>query len=144
MSSSANVAKAKVVLGQRPQRVPLLVDVPLPDGTIASVTIQYRYRTRTEYGEMLDRRMAEARAADAAQADSEAGKQWVKPYSEAEHQQRVLGALAQHILDIADGWDLDEPWGADAVRQFCDELPAGALAVIDRYRQALVEGRRGN
>lgn len=134
MTSSA---KPKIVLGQRPKHVSLAVDIPLPDGSVAAVVMRYLYRTRSEYGDMVDKLLADARAADERDPPTAS-------YSEAERQRRVLDVTAEHILSIADGWDLDESFGPDSVRQLCDELPGGAQAIVDRYRIAIVEGRRGN
>ncbi len=144
------VEKAKVRLGVRPAQVVRVVEVSLPDGSPAAVEVKYRYRTRSEFGALLDQRIADARAADAAAAQARAesagadGASAADPYSEAAHQQRVRDAMAQHILDIAQGWNLDVPFGPDAVAQLCDELPGAAQAIIDTYRAAIIEGRRGN
>lgn len=135
--------KPKVVLGQRPTHVTLVVDVTLPDGRAAAIEMRYVYRTRSEYGALIDKRMAEARADDEARAAQRPAG--VAPvYSEAEHQIRVRDTQAHHICDIADGWNLDRAFDLEAVRELCDELPGAAQAIIDRYQLALIEGRRGN
>lgn len=135
--------KPKVVLGQRPTHVTLVVDVTLPDGRAAAIEMRYVYRTRSEYGALVDKRMAEARAQEQQlQSQRQAGE--ILPYSELQHQAAVRDTQAQHICDIADGWNLDRAFDLEAVRELCDELPGAAQAIIDRYQLALIEGRRGN
>lgn len=135
--------KPKVMLGQRPTHVTLMVDVTLPDGRAAVIEMRYRYRTRSEYGALVDAHMAKARAEQAAlKAQLKPGE--IPPYSELQHQLGVRDTQAQHICDIADGWNLDRAFDLEAVRELCDELPGAAQAIIDRYQLALIEGRRGN
>ena len=51
---------------------------------------------------------------------------------------------ADYILQISDGWNLDEDFNRASVVQLCDELPGAAQAIIEAYRAALTEGRLGN
>ena len=59
-------------------------------------------------------------------------------------QQATVAATAGYIMEIVDGWNLDEPFDLEAVTQLCDELPGMAAAIVDDYRAAVLEGRRGN
>lgn len=137
-------SKARVMLGKRPETFTSLVSALLPEGGEGTIQMVYRYRTRTEFGELLDKRMAEARAADA-RADAERSPDAPPPeVSAGELQTRTRDATAQHILEIAAGWNLPEPFDLEHVTQLADELPGMARAIVDRYREAIVEGRLGN
>lgn len=126
---------AKITLGKRPQFIEATITATLPDGTVGSIKARYKYRTRTEFGQMIDQRMAEARTeAPAEPAD----------FSVATMQRQARDANAAYLLDILDGWDLDNDLDIDTATQLCDEAPGMAQALIDGYRMAVTEGRLGN
>lgn len=126
---------AKITLGKRPQFIEATISATLPDGTVGSIKARYKYRTRTEFGQMIDQRMAEARnEAPAEPAD----------FSVATMQRQARDANAAYLLDILDGWDLDNDLDIDTATQLCDEAPGMAQALIDGYRMAVTEGRLGN
>ena len=51
---------------------------------------------------------------------------------------------AAYLLDVLDGWNLDETLTRDTAAQLCDELPGAATEIMEAYRLAIVEGRLGN
>ena len=141
--------KARVVLGKRPATIRRTVTAPLPEGGEGMIEMDFRYRTRQEYGQLLDSRMAAAKSADADRAAAsaaavEAGDAVLPSLTAGELQALSVKATAEHILDIATGWGLPEPFDLEHVSQLCDELPGLASAIVDDYRTAIVEGRRGN
>ena len=140
----STTTKARVTLGKRPETFTAFVSALLPEGGEGTIEVTYRYRTRKEFGELLDQRMAQAEAADAErQADLAAGKD-VPALTAGDVQQSMVCATVDHILEIATGWNLPEPFEREHVTQLADELPGLARAIIDRYREAIVEGRLGN
>jgi hypothetical protein len=130
---------AKIKLGARPKSFPHTVTVPMPEGGTASVQMQFKYRTRSEFGAFVDNLVASARTEPPADQSAEAVLFSLKRALE-----QTLDTNAEYILQIAEGWNLDEPFNLASVRQFCDELPGAAMAVIEAYRAALTEGRLGN
>lgn len=130
---------AKIKLGTRPETFESTVTVPMPEGGEASVTMQYIYRTRTEFGAFVDElvRSAGVRPPASQQADD-------VMFSLRAALEATRDTNADYILKIAKGWNLDVEFDRSAVVQFCDELPGAAMAVIDKYRIALTEGRLGN
>ena len=62
---------AKITLGKRPATIVRTVKAPLLDGTEGSMQVHYRYRTRQEWGELIDRRTAEARERNAAREEAD-------------------------------------------------------------------------
>ena len=51
---------------------------------------------------------------------------------------------AAYLIDVLDGWNLDEVLTRDTAAQLCDELPGAATEIMEAYRLAIVEGRLGN
>ncbi len=130
---------SKVVLGARPKNFKKTLTVDLPEGGQGQIVISYLYRTRKEFGVLVDELTA---AAGVPPPKSEA------PDEVAFSLHAAISASveknAEYILRVADGWDLDAAWSLGTVRQLCDELPGAALAIIDTYRAAITEGRLGN
>ena len=143
----------KIVLGKRPKTfAPVTVTVPMPEGGTGEIGVTYKYRTRKQYGELFDGLFAEAGVkpaelplslpadgADIPEALAEAER-----FSLEEMLKGLTDKNATVIMNVLEGWDLDQPFTLPNVEQLCNELPGAALAVIERYRQACIEGRLGN
>lgn len=161
---------AKVVLGKRPKSFNRSVEFTMLDGDAAELSLTFKYRTKREFGALIDSLTASARqpATDAAQAapgsadqlpllaDAGAAAQPAATQAQpelaapklpqlAEIMLASIGAQADYILQIAEGWDVpDTPFTREHVLNFCDEQPAGAQAVMKVYRESITEGRLGN
>lgn len=144
----------RVTLGKRPQSFTKTISGPMADGTVGEMAVTYRYRTRTEWGALLDAHRAErqARTEAAAQAYLDAV---AKAREEGQHtlpippgaqaaQAADVEADARLVLDIASGWDLPDPFAFDSVKQLADEAPGLVAALIRGYGDAVHEGRLGN
>lgn len=129
---------AKIKLGARPKSFKHKVEVALPEGGKGTVEMEFKYRTRSEFGEFLDRMFADAKVNLPSQADEDV------TVSLAEALTKMRDTNAQYIMDIAEGWDLESPFTRENVAQLCDELPGVAMAIINTYRAAITEGRLGN
>jgi hypothetical protein len=129
---------AKIVLGAAPKSFKKKLSVPLLDGTVGDITLTYKYRTRAAFAEFVDSLFKEAGVTPTGQADEE-----VK-FSLAQALAKATDSNADYILQIVEGWDLDAEFNRLSVAQLCTELPGVAVAIIDTYRQACVEGRLGN
>lgn len=126
---------ASIKLGARPKTFKRVVTFPMIDGTTGSIEVVYKYRTRKEFGEFIDGIMAaagEQKAADDA------------PFSMAALMEKTAGANADYVLQVAEGWNLDEPLNHATVEQLSDEIPAAVSAIMETYRIAVTEGRLGN
>lgn len=138
---------AKIVLGKRPETFKKTVSIPMLDGTKGTIECTFRYRTRTEFGALVDGIRAEAEkvgaqaAAEAATAEEGASE---KPWSLRDHFDKMLGTNAEYMLQILVGWNLDVELTAESLQQLSDELPAASEAIVDAYRVAITEGRLGN
>jgi hypothetical protein len=129
----------KIKLGARPKSFAHTVTVPMPEGGTASVQMRYLYRTRTEFGSFVDELI---RAAGTPAPASQAGDDVLFSLRSALESTRDTNA--DYILQIAEGWNLEEEFNRVNLVQMCDELPGAALAIIEHYRLALTEGRLGN
>lgn len=129
---------AKIKLGARPKNFPLPITVPMPEGGKGTVEMSYIYRTRTEFGAFVDALFNSAGVKPASQSDED-----VK-FSLQQALEKTRDQNADYILQIADGWNLDEDFTKANIAQLCDELPGAALEIINSYRQAVTEGRLGN
>ncbi len=130
---------ARIKLGARPKTFESTVTVPMPEGGTASVRMQYRYRTRTEFGAFVDELVAAAGTAPPTSQQDEDVR-----FSLLQALESTRDTNADYILKIAEGWDLDVDFNRASLVQLCDELPGAALAIIERYRLATTEGRLGN
>lgn len=146
---------AKVILGKRPPFIKSVITGALPGGDVGRIEARYVYRTRTEYGEMIDKRLADARAeAEAEEARYQAAVRAAQEagaepparaaITVAEMERRTCDANAAYLLDNLLGWDLDRELSMESLQQLCDEAPAMAQALVDGYRAAIIEGRLGN
>lgn len=125
---------AKVTLGARPKSFQKVVEFPMLDGTTGSITVTFKYRTRTEFGKLVDELMASAKAAPAGDGE----------FSLSDLMARTNDSNGAYLLKVVDGWDLDAPLTAANAQQLADEIPAAAAAIMEGYRTAITEGRLGN
>jgi hypothetical protein len=126
---------AKIVLGKTPKSFKRNVTVDMLDGTKGSIECSYRYRTRTEFGKFLDGIFADA---------------GVKPTDSdekvviAEVMARTRDTNADYLIQVLDGWNLDEELTKENLQQLCDEFPGVSNSIMETYRVAVTEGRLGN
>ena len=126
---------ATIKLGARPKSFKRAVSFPMLDGTTGTIEVSFKYRTRKEFGEFIDGIMA---AAGEQKAAPDA------PFSMAALMEKTAGANADYVLQVADGWNLDEPLNHANVEQLSDEIPAAVTAIMETYRVLVTEGRLGN
>ncbi len=125
---------AKIKLGARPKSFKRVVKFPMLEGEEGAITIEYRYRTRKEFGAFIDELIAEA-GEDKPRDDK---------FSMAELMAKTTTSNAEYLMRVVEGWDLDEPFTRKSVDQLCDELPSAVHAIMEMYRLAINEGRLGN
>ena len=131
---------AKIKLGNRPKSFKRIVKFDMLEGGKGAIECDFKYRTRTEFGVFIDQMVAAAEAAGAKkEAEASAEK-----FSMTDLMERTAGQNADYILDVLDGWNLDEDLNKVNVQQLADEIPAAALAIMTTYRTAVTEGRLGN
>ena len=125
---------ATISLGKAPKNFKKIVSVPMHDGTNGAVECLFKYRTATEYGDLVDRMNATpTMSLDPDNQDLLGQQLRVKTRRNAEF-----------LLEVLEGWNLDVSLTLDAAVQLCDELPGAADEIFEVYRRATVEGRLGN
>lgn len=124
---------AKLKLGTRPKTFKRTVTFPMLDGTEGSIECTFRYRTRTEFGEFIDAIFADAKERRADEQFSVEGLM-----------AKTRDKNADYLLQVLDGWNLDEELSRDTLQQLADECPGAVNAVMEAYRAAVVDGRLGN
>ncbi|MBF9263936.1 phage tail assembly chaperone [Paracidovorax cattleyae] len=138
---------AKIVLGKRPETFKRTVAVPMLDGSTGTIECTFRYRTRKEFGQLVDDIRVDAEKAGgqaaAAAAPAEDGPE-AKPWSLHDHFDKLLGTNAEYLLKILVAWNLDAELNQGVLEQLADELPAAFDAIAAAYRDAIVEGKLGN
>lgn len=137
----------KITLGKRPESFRAPVKFPMLDGSEGAIQCEFKYRTKTEFGKFIDRMVEDAKAVEAKRAPSGEAEE------EADAATVRLGDImgktvdknADYLMDVLKGWDIE---GRDLTRDNCamlaDELPGAALAIMEKYRAAVTEGRLGN
>ena len=126
---------AKIKLGARPETfAPFPVKFTMPDGSEGVINPTYRYRTRKEFGAMLNEMFSAAGEEQTKEGPIDFEKLFAKSG----------GKNAKHLHSSLFAWDLDEEITIPNLEQFADELPAGAAALMSAYNTACNEGRLGN
>lgn len=126
---------AKIRLGAAPKSFKKTVSIQLLDGSTGTIECEFRYRSAREFGEFVDRISADT---DVPALDAEAKLSVAKLLANREE------TNAGYLNEVLVGWNLDEEFTPDNVKRLCAELPAAAIAIIDVYRAACVEGRLKN
>ena len=129
---------AKIKLGNRPKNFKRSIKIDLPEGGTGEVEMSYIYRTRTEFGQFIDKMMGAAGVKLESAADED------QKFSLEEALAKTRDTNADYIMSVADGWNIDAEFSRDTVAQLCDELPGVALEIMNTYRAAITEGRLGN
>ncbi len=124
---------ATIKLGSAPKNFKKTVTVTLPDGSQGSIECLFKYRTVKEYGQFID-----ALGQGAVPAGGDAA------HSLEAYLGRTIEKSGEYLMQVLDGWNLDQELTPATAQQLCDEVPGASLAIIEAYRAASVEGRLGN
>ncbi len=153
MSGTTQQRPPRVVLGKRPKSFSKTVEGRMADGTLGAIDMTFTYRTRTEWGALLDRHKEDKAARTEARLkqyldDVQQARATGAPMptaASAEQAQRAdVEADARLVLDIATGWDLPDPFNFDSLMQLADEAPDLIAQMVRAYGEAVHEGRLGN
>lgn len=121
-------------LGARPKSFKRPVTFDLIEGGTATIVCSFRYRTRTEFSALIDQMFGEG----SAQAlDGE-------KFTFARMLDRETERSGEYLLQVLDGWDLADELNPANAQRCADELPGAVLAILEKYRLAITEGRLGN
>jgi hypothetical protein len=126
---------SKIVLGKTPKSFKRTVTVDMLDGTKGSIECEFKYRTRTEFGKFLDSIFA-----DAGVKPTDADEKVVI----AEVMAKTRDTNADYLIQVLDGWNLDEDLNKANLQQLCDEFPGVSNSIMEIYRVAVTEGKAKN
>lgn len=54
------------------------------------------------------------------------------------------GVTVEHVMDMASGWDLEDPFGPESVATMLEAYPASGIVILVRYMQEMTDARLGN
>ena len=135
----------KLKLGGNPKTFKKSIDIVLLEGGVAALLVTFTYRTRSQVAALVDEGIAKA------EADAKAAKdQETEPAGEprrvtiADNFATADKARVQHVLKIAEGWDLDDDFTEANLLQFEDENPGALAAISAAYAQSVAEARVKN
>ena len=126
---------ARIQLGNTPKSFKRSITVDMLDGTKGSIEVTYHYMTRTAFGKFLDGIFA-----DAGTAPEDADAKVII----ADVMAKTRDTNAEYLIKILAGWNLDEELSKANLQQLCDEFPGVANTIMEVFRTAVTEGRRGN
>ena len=126
---------AKIKLGSAPKAFPSTITVDMLDGTKGSIDVDFKYRTRTEFGAFLDGIFKDA-GVKAGDTDEKVVI--------ADVMARTRDTNADYLLQVLDGWNLDDELNKGTLQRLCDEFPGVANSIMETYRSAVTEGRAKN
>lgn len=152
-----HIMATKLVIKAAPKTFPLKVEVQTPTGT-GEINFEAKHLASTAWAKMREQHAETIGEAvqslfDAARKEAEAEYAASKPkkVSEDEKEQAIAALIkpvkesviatlrAKHAADliaqIATGWDLEEPWGADSLVEMCDNYPGSAEAVFKAFNE---------
>lgn len=125
---------AKITLGKKPASFkPFSVKFPMPDGTEGAISATFKYRTRSEFGVMLNDIFK-----DANEAKVEGTPDFKDLFL------KMGDKNADHLLACLEAWDMDVELNRANIVQLSDEVPAASAALMAAYRSACVDGALGN
>lgn len=126
---------SKIKLGNRPKSFTKIVKFDMLEGGKGSIECTFKYRTRTEFGTFIDGLVSDAGVKTDVSDDK---------FSMSDLMEKTAGSNAKYLLQVLEGWNLDEDLTLANAQQLADELPAAAAAIMETYRMAVTEGRLGN
>lgn len=125
---------AKLVLGSAPKTFKSKVNFDLIGGGKAEIEFDFKYKTRSQYALLIDSTEAEP-------------KEKIKKEEElktSDVYKMVDEKVCLFILEIAEGWDLSDEFNAENVAKMLDEFPMSKTPIIEKYRDAILDGRLKN
>lgn len=138
----------KIKLGGRPKSFARTITFAMVEGGEGCMEVQLAYRTRRELAKLTDEIQSAAQAQHDADIESikakSEKKESIDPLKQVDILDRDISLQVDYVMQVIEGWNLDEKFNRSAVEQLADEVPAAIAAVIETYRKAINEGRAGN
>ena len=129
----------KLTLSKRPESFKKAVKIPLVDGTEADVEFTFKYRTRTEFAKLFDESAEAAKKQESTEQDAPS-----EPMKLSDYVGKSVEDDAEYIMKIAEGWDLEDDFGSEAVFMLIDMYPGASKRIAEAYADAINGARSGN
>lgn len=129
-----------IKLGINPKEFRKHVKLVTLDGTEDTILINFKYRTRQQFAQLLDEHRAEDKMT------LEADMKKVNDESNTVEQMYLDSTKkqAERVLQIASAWDLVEPFDVDHLMQLENEFPGALPAIRNMYQASVAEARVKN
>ena len=111
------------------------VKFTFPDGEPGAIAVVYKYRTRTGFGEYLNKLFE---TSGAVKPDDDGKLDFVELFAKGGEK------TVTQLLDAIESWNFEYPLDKETLMQLQDEVPAAIAAFGEAYRAACAEGRLGN
>lgn len=131
------MAKVKINLSQAPEAFSHPVKLELPNGDEAEIVIEYIYREKLEYGKWIDEQLTKQKDKKTAEKDKK--KEFDSSIHDLMAEQMQLDA--EGLLEVAKGWDLQEPFTQENIVKFENKYPGVIQAIATAYPAALYATR---
>lgn len=128
---------AKFKFGATPKSFKKDVEIIMLDGSSSVIEFSFIYRTRPEFAALVDERIAASKKKQ--DVDEDVSDRTVKEWFAL-----ADAASADNVLDVVDGWDLDEDLNKESLLRLEAEYPGSLDAIAGTYRQAVAEVRTKN
>lgn len=131
---------AKLQLGKAPENFKRSLEFTNLQGVKSSIEFNFVYRTRQQYGALMDEITTEAKPkkTDEETEKKAAQKSYAATITDVDKRE------AEAILKIATAWDLDEPFNLESLSLLIDSFQGSQQIIYDAYRAACLEGRLKN
>lgn len=147
MTTTAKKKPAAFILGKRPETITATVPLTLPTGEINAIKCQFKYRTRSEFGQFWDSLTGPKPQVPSPDAGQEQPEQPAPPPERLTFSAALDDANRINVdntLQFLVGWNLEHDLSPENLHQLFDEVPAAASELFEAYRAAVVQGRLGN
>ncbi|MDR0275932.1 MAG: phage tail assembly chaperone [Burkholderiaceae bacterium] len=128
---------AKFKFGAPPKTFKRNIKFKTLEGVDENFDVTFRFRTRKEFGVLIDEMSSAARERGAKARDGE-------ELTLAEIMAATTGDNGKYLLKALEGWELESELNEANAERLCNEFPAAAGAIMEAYRVACAEGRLGN
>lgn len=127
---------AKLILGKTPANFkPINVKFTAPDGEDDQIKVTFKYKTRSQFAEFLNKLFASSK---------EAPKEEATELDFLELYKKSGDKTVEQLSEIIVAWDFEEDPTPGALRQLHDQAPAAVAAITAAFASACNEGRLGN
>lgn len=136
-----------IKLGSNPKQFTKAVEIVLLDDTTDVINVNYKYRNREEFAQLLDERRADDKMERANLAAAEKDLSEEKKDAAFSVKKLFVDSTkksAERVLQIANGWDMAEPFDVEHLMWVENEFPGALQSIEAKYQKSVAEVRVKN